>query len=218
MVGGAALIHPVHTGQHFCASVVASKVRAGSGSCRTCRMARWFRQSAPAIADGGRRRFHSRPAWLPACPIQPVYAPRPARTRTTSAATAPCPTGHNTASWRPAGYRGRRGRILDKTFRAARQSRWATKRTSGLSMPMPNATVATITTPSSRKNAAGGWRARRRAGRRDRQGGDALLHQPGGGVFHSLARQAIDNAGLAGMMLLDITDQLLLGLMFSTTV
>ncbi len=32
------------------------------------------------------------------------------------------------------------------------RSRWATKRTSGLSMPMPNAIVATMTMPSSRTN------------------------------------------------------------------
>ena len=40
----------------------------------------------------------------------------------------------------------------------------ATKRTSGLSMPMPNAIVATTTTPSSRRNRA--WfAARMRASR-----------------------------------------------------
>src|SRR5674476_1412580 len=41
------------------------------------------------------------------------------------------------------------------------RSRWATKRTSGLSMPMPNAIVATMTTPSSRRKRA--WFAERDA-------------------------------------------------------
>ena len=44
------------------------------------------------------------------------------------------------------------------------RSRWQTKRTSGLSMPMPKAIVATITMPSSRRKRSW-WRWRTSASR-----------------------------------------------------
>ena len=69
------------------------------------------------------------------------------------------------------------------------RSRWATKRTSGLSMPMPKAMVATITTPSSRWKRAWCAAARRRCP--CRRGTAArrmpLAGEPGGGLV-DLAR------------------------------
>src|SRR4029079_13960471 len=84
---------------------------------------------------------------------------------------------------------------------------WATNRTSGLSMPMPNAIVATITTPSSRRNRS--WRRRRVSPSRPArsrsetlrpgeagvvgQCDDPLIGQPGGGLLDPPAREAVDD-------------------------
>src|ERR1700730_3565827 len=84
------------------------------------------------------------------------------------------------------------------------KSRCATKRTSGLSMPMPNAIVATITTPSSLMKRS--WlRARRPAfeARVIGQRQHPSLGQRGRGVFDLGARQAVDDAGVTGMTLRD---------------
>ena len=45
-----------------------------------------------------------------------------------------------------------------------------------------------------------------------RHGVDAVFAQEGGGIFHPLARQAVDDAALPGVLLLDKAQQLLLGL------
>ena len=82
------------------------------------------------------------------------------------------------------------------------RSRCATKRTSGLSMPMPNAMVATITTPSSLMKRS--WLRARRLGVEAGvigQRRDAGLGQRGRGVLDLGARQAIDDAGVAGVAL-----------------
>ncbi len=93
------------------------------------------------------------------------------------------------------------------------RSRWATKRTSGLSMPMPKATVATITTASSRRKRC--WFLRRASGIHAGMIGqrlDLALAQPGGGLVDLLAGLAIDDAGLACMIPLDDGEQLALGI------
>jgi hypothetical protein len=88
-------------------------------------------------------------------------------------------------------------------------STWATKRTSGLSMPMPNAMVATITMPSSRRKRSWfAWRTSCVQPRRGRAGRDAGSHSVCGQLFHALARLAIDHAGLARVLALDEAQQL----------
>ena len=88
-------------------------------------------------------------------------------------------------------------------------SRWATKRTSGLSMPMPKAMVATITMPSSRRKRSWWLLAHRgvQAGVVG-QGVDALLAQRLRHLLHALARLAVDDAGLALVLALDEAQQL----------
>ncbi len=82
------------------------------------------------------------------------------------------------------------------------RSRWATKRTSGLSMPMPKAIVATITMPSSlrKRSWLRGAQACVEAGVIGQRG----MPAPGqrrGGVLDLVARQAIDDAGVARVAL-----------------
>ncbi len=84
------------------------------------------------------------------------------------------------------------------------------KRTSGLSMPMPKATVATMTMPSSRRKRSW-WRWRTFGVQAGviRQGGEALLVQPVGGFFHLAAALAVDDAGVAVVLVADEAQQLL---------
>ena len=78
------------------------------------------------------------------------------------------------------------------------QSKCTTKRTSGLSMPMPKATVATTTSSSSRKKRVLDLRALfRRETRVVGTCAGAGLAQRAGDLFDSLASQAVDDAGLA---------------------
>ena len=92
------------------------------------------------------------------------------RTRRSCGAAARRPAGRRPSRPRRACRRARRGRSPGSSPRSLfGRSRWATKRTSGLSMPMPNAMVATITTPSSLQEAVlVARRARLRRGRRGR--------------------------------------------------
>ena len=81
------------------------------------------------------------------------------------------------------------------------RSRCATNRTSGLSMPMPNAIVATMISESSTRNRR--WCSRARLGRQAgviRQRGEPLLHEPLGDALRLVARQAVDDARLAAMV------------------
>src|SRR5574338_25072 len=68
------------------------------------------------------------------------------------------------------------------------RSRWATKRTSGLSMPFPQETLLLFGAVLLGKSGVVG------------EGRHALPGQPGGGLLHLAARQAIDDAGLAGVL------------------
>ena len=78
------------------------------------------------------------------------------------------------------------------------RSRWMTKRMSGLSIPMPNATVATTTSMAPAWNASWTLRAHLRleAGV-VRRGADAVVAQELGGVLDGLARQRVDDPALA---------------------
>ena len=92
------------------------------------------------------------------------------------------------------------------------RSRWQTKRTSGLSMPMPKAIVATMTMPSSRDEAV--LVALAHVGLEAgvvRQRGDAFVVQPGRGLVDLLPRLAVDDAGLALVLVAQEGEQLRLG-------
>ncbi len=96
--------------------------------------------------------------------------------------------------------RGRRGRSPGSRLRCSSADRdGATKRTSGLSIPMPNAMVATMTMPSSLMKRSWWRRAdARRPARRDRA---APEYRPWSAqrsdVLDLGARQAVDDAGVA---------------------
>ena len=99
--------------------------------------------------------------------------------------------------------------------RTSGRSRWATNRTSGLSMPMPNAIVATMIMPSSRRKRD--WFARADARVEPgvvRQRRDALRGEELGGLLHRLAGEAVDDAGVAGVLGADQLEQLLRGSSF----
>src|SRR5882672_1689933 len=87
-------------------------------------------------------------------------------------------------------------------------SKCATNRTSGLSMPMPNAIVATMTRPSSRRKRA--WFEARVI----RQRRYVVLIQVHRHLVDRVARQAIDDAGVAIVFAADEVDQLFARIVF----
>src|SRR6266571_1505146 len=88
------------------------------------------------------------------------------------------------------------------------RSRCATKRASGLSMPMPNATVAAITIPSSLMKRS--WCAARAGFHAGVVGErvDAVSAEPGRGLLRLCPRQAIDDARFARVPRADEIEQL----------
>jgi hypothetical protein len=89
------------------------------------------------------------------------------------------------------------------------RSRCATKRTSGLSMPMPNAMVATITSPSSRRKRSW-WRLRTSASSPAWYGSAAMPSATSHSavLLDLLARLAVHDAGIAVVLVLDEAQQL----------
>ena len=81
------------------------------------------------------------------------------------------------------------------------KSMWATKRTSGLSMPMPNAIVATTMTPSSTRKRR--WCSVRVSAERPAWYGSAskpCVSEPAGNRLGALARHAVDDACVAAVI------------------
>ena len=99
-----------------------------------------------------------------------------------------------------------RGRSPGSSLDVLGMSRWATKRTSGLSMPMPTQWWPS-STPSSRwKRSWFSWRTA--SSPRGRAARDALRHSASALLLHPLARLAVDDAGVARVLALDKAQQL----------
>ena len=90
------------------------------------------------------------------------------------------------------------------------RSRWATKRTSGLSIPIPNAMVATMMTPSSRTNAS--WWRLRSSRVHARVVGEGVVSpdpEPSRSLLHLASRQAVDDARVVAVLGFEEAQELL---------